>query len=116
MGGTSLTLLLVCLGGAIGSGTRYLVGLTLPYGTLIVNIVGSLLIAFAMEAVRPGDLRVMLVAGFLGGFTTYSAFNEETLRMLRAGAVGLAALNVGTTIFGCLAAGYVGLILARLLR
>ena len=111
-----IRLLLVCLGGALGSGARYLVGITLPHGTLIVNVVGSFLIALVMESVRPTDLRLMIVTGILGGFTTYSPFNEETLRMMRAGSWGLAALNVATTLLGCLAAGFLGVVVARVLR
>ncbi len=109
-------LLLVCLGGALGSGARYLVGISLPQGTLIVNLVGSFLIALAMESVRASDLRLMVVTGVLGGFTTYSAFNEETLRMMRAGTWGPAALNVAATVVGCLAAGFAGVVVARLMR
>ena len=114
--------LLICLGGALGSGARYLVtlgaalafGIGFPYGTLIVNLIGSFLIALVMESVRATDLRLMIVTGMLGGFTTYSAFNEETLRMMRAGTWGPAALNVATTVIGCLAAGAAGLLVARL--
>lgn len=109
-------LLLVCLGGALGSGARYLVGISLPQGTLIVNLVGSFLIALAMESMRASDVRLMVVTGILGGFTTYSAFNEETLRMMRAGTWGPAALNVALTVIGCLAAGFAGVVVARLIR
>lgn len=108
--------LLVCLGGALGSGARYLVGITVPHGTLVVNLVGSFLIALVMETVRPSDLRLMVVTGILGGFTTYSALNEETLRMMRAGAWGMALWNVTTTVVGCLVAGFAGVVVARALR
>jgi CrcB protein len=108
--------LLVCLGGALGSGARYLVALSLPYGTLVVNLAGSFLIALVMEAMSPSDVRLMIVTGLLGGFTTYSAFNEETMRLLRAGTVGAAFVNVGITVAGCMAAGYVGWVVGRALR
>jgi len=108
--------LLVCLGGAFGSGVRYLVGMTVPQGTLVVNLVGSFLIALVMESVRATDLRLMIVTGVLGGFTTYSAFNEETLRLMRAGTWGLAVLNVAATVGGCLVAGFLGVGVARMLR
>lgn len=106
--------LLVCLGGALGSGARYLVGISLPQGTLIVNLAGSFLIALAMESMRPTDLRLMLVTGVLGGFTTYSAFNYETLAYFRQGAWGAGLLNVAATLFGCLAAGAAGFMVAKL--
>ena len=108
--------LLVCLGGALGSGARYLVALAMPRGTLVVNLVGSFCIALVMALLRPSDLRLLLVTGILGGFTTYSAFNEETLQMMRAGTWGSAALYVFVTVAGCLAAGFAGVAIARFLR
>jgi CrcB protein len=108
--------LLVCLGGALGSGARYLVALATPRGTLVVNLAGSFCIALVTALLRPSDLRLMIVTGILGGFTTYSAFNEETLQMMRSGAWGGAALYVCVTLAGCLAAGFAGAGIARLLR
>lgn len=120
-------LLLVCLGGAIGTGARYLVsgwalrvlGPGLPYGTLAVNVVGSFLIGAIMqiglstELLNP-TLRLVLTTGVLGGFTTYSTFNYETLRYLEEGAWGPGLLNVGVTLASCLAAGILGLLAGRL--
>ncbi|MEA2462371.1 MAG: fluoride exporter [Acidobacteriota bacterium] len=105
--------LLVCLGGAAGSGARYLIGTATPHGTLAVNIIGSFFIAMAMESMRVSDLRLLLVTGVLGGFTTYSAFNQETLEYMRAGAWGSAAANVAVTVAACLAAGWLGVWVAR---
>lgn len=101
-------LLLVGLGGAIGSMGRYGVGVLLtPPGsrarlvgpTLVVNIVGCFVIGW-LAGISEGrvalseDARVFLFAGVLGGFTTYSAFGLETFQWWRAGAPGTAALNV----------------------
>ena len=113
--------LLVCLGGAIGSGARYLVALSsvsagFAFGTLIVNLLGSFAIAMVTELVAPSDLRLFLATGVLGGFTTYSAFNQETMEVLRNGAWGTAMLNVVVTVAGCMAAGFVGVIVARMVR
>ena len=110
--------LLVCLGGAIGSGARYLVALStvsaaFPFGTLIVNVTGSFAIALVMELVAESDFRFFLVTGILGGFTTYSAFNQETMQMMRIGAWGTAMINIVATLAGCLAAGFLGLLVAR---
>ena len=58
-------------------------------------------------------LRVAVTAGFLGGFTTYSAFNQETLQLLQSGATGAAAINIAVTLIGGLAAGWLGLVVAR---
>lgn len=110
-------LLLVCSGGALGSGARYLVGLALarlaPGGTLAVNLLGSfamgLLIYLGLEARAVTPLvRLTLATGVLGGFTTYSSFNQELLLMLRAGSWAAAAGYLAGTVLGCLAAGALG--------
>ena len=118
--------LLVCLGGAAGTGARYLFGLGVqrltgggfPWGTIGVNLVGSFLIVVIMQlglvkqTISP-DLRVILTTGVMGGFTTYSAFNYETVQFLRTGATGFALLNVGVTLVGCLLAAGLGFLVAR---
>lgn len=123
-----MRLLLVCAGGAIGSGARYLTALwaasamspAFPYGTFIVNVVGSFLIAFIMHVgaateLLSADMRVMLTTGVVGGFTTYSTFNYETTNLFRLGAWPAGMLNIGVTLIGCMAAGFAGLLLARLI-
>lgn len=121
-------LLWVCLGGAVGSGARYLVsgwmlawlGTAFPYGTLTVNLLGSFLLAALMhvgtstELLSP-TLRVALTTGTLGGFTTYSTFSYETFRYLQEGAFLLGALNITVTVFGCLAGCALGFFCARAL-
>jgi CrcB protein len=116
--------LLVCLGGAIGSGARYAtvvwatrhLGLAFPYGTFFVNAVGSFVIALVVQLLAPSELRLFLVSGVLGGFTTYSSFNEETLLLMRTGAWGTAVVNLIATVIACLAAGALGVIVARSFR
>jgi CrcB protein len=118
--------LLVCLAGAVGTGARFalstgigaLLGTQFPYGTIVVNVLGSFAIAVVAYASTVGDLvtpavRLILTTGFLGGFTTYSAFNQETVACLDQGLWGRAALNVGVTFLGCLAAGLLGIAAAR---
>jgi CrcB protein len=121
-----LRLLLVCAGGALGSGARYLVstwatralGADFPRGTLLVNATGSFALAliFALpgERVSP-DLRLFLGAGVLGGYTTYSSFNTETLALFDQGSAGLAIANLALTTCGCLVAGLAGLAVGRFL-
>jgi CrcB protein len=104
---------------------RYLIALwaaqrissVLPYGTLIVNVAGSFLIAVFMEAGMTlgwsATLRAALTIGFVGGFTTYSSFNYDTLRLLEEGAPAAALANVIVTLIGCAIAGWCGLVLAR---
>jgi CrcB protein len=106
--------LLVCLGGALGSGARHLtLAIAVPYGTPLVNLIGSFAIGFAAESLPPSDLRVFVITGVLGGFTTYSSFNHETIEYARSGAWGMAVLNVAVTLLGCLAAGLAGIAIAR---
>lgn len=118
----------ICLGGAIGTGARYLLsgwvlrvtGSGFPYGTLAVNVLGSFLLSLLMavgletELLSP-TLRLVLATGVMGGFTTYSAFNYETLQLLRDDAWLLGAVNLGATVLGCLAAGLLGMLAGRLL-
>jgi CrcB protein len=117
---------LVCLGGAVGTGARYLVamemprlvGTAFPYATLSVNVLGSFLLGAVMQVGLTTDVmtpstRLVLATGVMGGFTTYSTFNYETMEYLRRGTYWLAALNVAATVLLCLVAGALGLALAR---
>lgn len=116
-------LFLVCLGGAVGTGARYLTavwaagrfGVSFPVGTVLVNVLGSFLIGVLMQLSLATDLRFMLTTGLMGGFTTYSAFNYETTMYVRSGAWTMAFVNVGATLIGCLLAGFAGLAIGRLL-
>src|SRR5262245_20291446 len=120
--------LLVCIGGAVGTGVRYLVavtgprlwGATFPYGTLAVNIVGSFFlgaimhVGLATNLISP-TMKVVLASGLMGGLTTYSTFNHETLEYVSQGAFGLAGLNLVSTVTLCLLAGALGVTSARFL-
>jgi len=111
--------------GALGSGARYLVGLwaverlgaAFPYGTLIVNVAGSFALGMvahlATASAWSPELRAAIAIGFLGGFTTYSSFNQETLTLLGNGATGIAFMNIAITLTAGLAAGWLGLLVAR---
>lgn len=123
-----MTVLWVFLGGGLGSAARYLIGqwsavalgVAFPDGTLIVNLAGcfalGLVVELAIAGSWHGDVRAALAAGFLGGFTTYSSFNQETLTLLASGATGAAVLNVAMTLAGGLAAGALGLTAGRFLN
>jgi CrcB protein len=116
-----MSFLWVCLGGAVGSGARYLVhagmvrafGPDFPWGTFTVNLVGSFVMSWIMwmalhtQTMSP-TVRLALTAGVLGGFTTYSSFNYETLHLASSGRWASALLNVGLTLVGCAAAGIAG--------
>ncbi|HEY8369809.1 MAG TPA: fluoride efflux transporter CrcB [Thermodesulfobacteriota bacterium] len=117
--------LLVALGGAIGSLLRVLAsqalaqrfGVGFPYGTFAVNVTGSFLIGVAAGVLAPRlslapGAWALLVPGFLGGYTTFSAFEMETLSLLRGGAPGRALLYVGASVVIGLFACWTGLRLA----
>ena len=121
-------LLWICLAGAVGTGTRYLVstwaaralGVGFPWGTFIVNVVGCFLIAVVMHlalhsAAMSPTLRLTLTSGFMGGLTTYSSFNYETTKLFQDGATTTAVANLGATLAGCFVAGLLGLAFARVL-
>ena len=104
-------LLAVGLGGAAGSVVRYmlsawlLAGHTLlgfPAGTFAVNAVGSLLIGILLEASVSETLGWLLIVGFCGGFTTFSAFSADTVRLLRAGCYNAAAVYVALSVAVCI--------------
>jgi CrcB protein len=106
--------LMVMLGGAAGSLTRYVIGSAImsrmggrfPYGTILINVTGSFLIGFLMtlltERLNPHPYwRLVLVVGFLGGYTTFSSFEWETFSLVRDGARWLGLFNVaGSVILG----------------
>lgn len=116
----------VALGGALGATARYGVaqwagnrfGWLFPWGTLTVNVTGSLAIGLIVTAllVRGADpaFRLFLVTGFLGGYTTFSAFSLETLALIESRRWDLAALYIAVSIGLGLAGCALGLLLGRL--
>ena len=123
-----MTLLLVIVAGGLGSGARYLVGQwafsaigpQFPYGTVIVNILGCFSRGFVAQLATMGTLsqeaRIAIGTGFLGGFTTYSSFNQETIAMFSGGATGAAISNIAITLAGGLAAGLLGAAAGRMFQ
>ena len=116
----------ICLGGAAGTGARYLLsgwalaalGTSFPWGTLAVNVIGSFLLGLLMQVgvatpLLSPTLRVALTTGVMGGFTTYSSFNYETMRYAQDGSWLLATVNVVVMLLGCLVAGFAGLLAGR---
>jgi CrcB protein len=119
-------LFLVMLGGAIGAGARHLTGRAalalwgpgFPWGTLIVNLVGGMLMGLLagwLAARASGDeaLRYLLGVGVLGGYTTFSAFSLETATMLQRGDYGIALLYILASVAGSILALFAGLQIAR---
>ena len=115
--------IMVLAGGATGSLARFLVGTAImaraggrfPFGTVFINISGSFLIGLAMtlltERFRPHpNWRLFLVVGFLGGYTTFSSFEWETLSLIKDGARWLGLLNA----IGSVALGYAAVCLGAI--
>ena len=113
-----MAVLLVAIGGGIGSVTRYLVGgwfasrfgPAFPYGTFVINVTGSFIIglflAFAQERVSLSPYwRLFFAVGFLGGYTTFSSFEYESIRLLQDGEMLLGAVYmIGSVVAGGIAA------------
>jgi CrcB protein len=124
-----LTYFWVALGGAIGSMARLwlsvqvglLTGLGFPWGTILVNIVGSLVIGFVAtltgpngRVVVPIDAQAFVMVGLCGGFTTFSAFSLQTLELARDGRLLHAGANILLSVVLCLTAVALGHWLAML--
>jgi len=117
----------VFLGGGVGTVFRYwlsggvyrFIDSTFPYGVLLVNVVGCLLIGILMAVfedrfVLQPLLRVFLTIGVLGGFTTFSTFSYETISLFREGSVFLGLENVFVSVTGCLFATWLGIVIGKL--
>ncbi len=118
------TCFIVMLGGALGTLGRYLISVLalpmsgqLPWGTILINITGSFIIGFfGTLTLAHGrypvsdEVRLFVMVGLCGGYTTFSAFSLQTLDLLRSGATGRAALNITLSVVLCIlavAAGHV---------
>jgi len=116
-----IEVVLVAAGAAVGAPLRYLTDRAVqarqdsvfPWGTLLVNVAGSLLLGFLVGL--PANDTVMLAAGtgFCGALTTYSTFSFETLRLFQARAWFYAAANIIASVLAGLGAAYCGLVLAE---
>ena len=122
---------LIALGGAIGSILRAwlgtvmiaLTGPTFPWGTILINVIGSFVIGFFATLTAtdgrfaaPFDVRTFVMVGFCGGFTTFSSFSLQTLDLARDGRVGQALSNVALSVVLCLASVAAGYALALAIR
>lgn len=119
-------LVMIAGGGAVGAVMRFLVstgvhrlaGREFPYGTLSVNVFGSLLIGFLyiylIERASLGpEWRALLIIGFLGAFTTFSTFSMETLNLIENSELIKAASNILLSVVLCLFATWVGVLVGR---
>lgn len=119
-------LIAIAIGGSLGAVMRYLTstsvhrlfGTDFPYGTLTVNVVGSLLMGFIsillLERLMVAEFwRPIIMIGFLGAFTTFSTFSMETFNLIEAGDMAKAFINVSINVFLCLGATWLGIIAGR---
>lgn len=113
-------------GGGIGASLRYALSVwvdqrlvsSFPWGTLLVNLIGSFLIGvlvsvFEQRGLTSPALRLFWITGVLGAFTTFSTFSLETMRLLDAGRLYLASANVAGSVVVCVLAAFAGIALAR---
>lgn len=121
-----MTYLAISVGAVIGANLRFLVGRWIaerlgtgfPFGTLAVNVTGSLVIGLVMvllteRAAAPAWVRPMVAIGLLGSYTTFSTYSYETLALVQHGSYLAAMLNVLANVGACLAGAYLGTLLGR---
>lgn len=120
------TLLLIGIGGGLGSIVRYLSSvlldryshLSFPYATFAANVLGCFLIGLILGLLQKNnlahsDLKFFLVTGFCGGFTTFSAFSQENINLLQSGQSGTAFLYIAVSLLVCLGATWTGLMITK---
>jgi fluoride exporter len=121
-------ILLVGIGGFLGSIMRYLISgyvqdishsVAFPYGTLSVNIIGCLLIGIISQLIDlqigvTSGTRLFLMVGVLGGFTTFSAFGNETINLLQDQRFFLSMIYIGSHLIICFSAVFLGKIIIKL--
>jgi CrcB protein len=122
-----MILLLIALGGAAGSVLRYLIGGKVqhfaphgfPLGTLVVNVVGCILIGIFirqfMNVQTHNHMRALLIVGFCGGFTTFSAFSIETVGLIEGGEYSRAIGYITLSVLLCLTATFAGMSMMRMI-
>lgn len=118
-----LVAVLVAVAGGLGAGARFLVDtgvarqnrLSVPLGTLLVNVSACLLLGaltgLTAGGASPGELRAVIGVGFLGGYSTFSTASVEAARLVRAGRGWTAVLHAGGMLLACTSAALVGLLL-----
>jgi fluoride exporter len=117
------------IGGFLGAGARYWLqvwcaerwGAGYPYGAMAVNAIGCFAIGFVLTWIGqrlsvPPELRLFVVVGFLGGFTTFSSFAYETYRLAEQGSFTLAFANLALNVVLGMAGVLIGVVLARMLQ
>ena len=123
---SALQIFAIMIGGAIGAALRFilsngvysLLGREFPYGTLAVNIIGSFFMGLlTVMILERGDvdpfIKLAILVGFLGSFTTFSTFSMDTLALINEGALIRAFINMVGSVVVCISAVWLGMILAK---
>ncbi|MFZ2324797.1 MAG: fluoride efflux transporter CrcB [Ignavibacteriaceae bacterium] len=123
-----LNYILVSAGAAVGGAFRYSISnyiqrhisVIFPYGTLVVNVIGSFILGITMFYLNEKELigsefRLFLAVGFCGGFTTFSTFSYETINLFRDAEFGLAIFNVFLNVILCLIGIYLAYLISKLI-
>ena len=117
----------IFIGGGLGAVCRYFISLIItqqfnnifPFGTVTVNLIGSFLIGlfyqFFQNVIVPIEIRIFIMIGFLGGFTTFSSFSIESINLLRDGEYRFFLLNVVINNIACLFLSIIGIYLGKLI-
>ena len=113
---------LVAVGGALGCVSRYVAALAagpvpagFPWGTFVINVVGSFVLGALLGALPPGHAgRLLFGTGFCGGFTTFSTFSTEVVALVERGVWGRAGAYAGGSVVGGVAAAAAGAVVGRL--
>ncbi len=119
-----MKILLICLGGSLGALSRYYLAealnkftvLNIPIGILGVNFVGCFILGLLINYLDPKFENIynpLLIIGFLGAFTTFSAFSKETINLLSSGNLILASTYIFLTVFSCLVGTWVGMLISK---
>ena len=106
---------LVLAGSGVGGVLRFWVGnaLPIPWGTMLINVVGSFVIGLGATGLASDEARAFVMVGLCGGFTTFSAYSLQNLALLDVGRYGAAAVYMAGSVGACLAATWAGWILGR---
>ena len=119
-----MKILLICLGGSRGALSRYYLAealnnftvINIPVGILGVNFIGCLILGLLINYLDPKFENIynpLLFVGFLGAFTTFSAFSKETINLLSSGNLVLASTYIFLTVFSCLVGTWVGMLISK---
>jgi len=119
-----MKILLICLGGSLGTLSRYYLAealnkftvINIPIGILGVNFIGCFILGLLINYLDPKFENIynpLLFIGFLGAFTTFSAFSKETINLLSSGNLVLASTYIFLTVFSCLVGTWVGMLISK---